>query len=137
MLYQNLPVPASRGFIPSVALDYLRSIWARKLFKLHEANAHESHQKLTAEYTVCCHPAGVLGFSADGGFWLSHSVPKYPDSPAESHFTGIHVSQTLNGQSFACVSLGPEGIEDLGPVLETANLYIYSPKWLPENLQKQ
>lgn len=64
-------------------------------------------------------------------------MPKYPDSPADSHFTGIHASQTLNGQSFACVSLGPEAIDSLGPVLEAANLYIYSPKELPADLQAE
>lgn len=80
---------------------------------------------------------GVLGLSEMGGFWLSHSVPKYPDSPADSAFTGIHISQILNGQSFACISLNPGAVESVSAVLQTADPYIYSPQTLPTALAIQ
>ncbi len=62
-------------------------------------------------------PAGVLGLSPGGGFWLSHSVPKYPDSPADSNFTGIQLGQTWHGQSFVCVSLRPSALEALADTI--------------------
>ena len=80
---------------------------------------------------------GVLGLSGFGGFWLSHSVPKYPDSPNDSPFTGIHTSQILNGQSFACLSLDPEGLETMSSLLQTANVDIFTPLSLPEGLRTQ
>ena len=80
-------------------------------------------------------PAGVLGISPGGGFWLSHSVPKYPDSPADSNFTGIQLGQTWHGQSFACLSLHPAGLETLASLLQIANLDIYTPHGLPPRIQ--
>ncbi len=81
--------------------------------------------------------SGVLGLSEAGGFWLSHSVPKYPDSPADSAFTGIHISQILNGQSFACLSLKPAALEAVSLTLQIADPYIYSPEALPPSLAHQ
>lgn len=78
--------------------------------------------------------AGVLAFSDSGGFLLSHSVPKYPDSPNEAAFGGIRLGQLLNGQSFVCVSLDPAGLEDVGEALKIANLDIFSPHSLNANL---
>lgn len=81
--------------------------------------------------------AGVLAFNATGGFLLSHSVPRFPDSPADAPFGGIQPGQLMNGQNFACVSLNAEGIAAVGLALQLANLYIYSPRRLPANLTSQ
>ena len=78
---------------------------------------------------------GVLGLDNSGGFWLSHSVPKYPDSPADAQFGGIRVGQLLNGQSFVCVSLTAEGLESLASLLQISNLDIFSPHTIPAGLQ--
>lgn len=97
----------------------------------------ESHCKEGCPSFVLGHSKGVLGLSEAGGFWLSHSVPKYPDSPADSAFTGIHISQILNGQSFACVSLDREALDHVSLILQTADPYIYSPQTLPAGMATQ
>lgn len=84
---------------------------------------------------VLGHSKGVLGLAAEGGFWLSHSVPKFPDSPADSNFTGIRMGQTWHGQSFACVSLTVQGLETLATLLQIATLDIYTPHTLPLPIQ--
>jgi deoxyribonuclease-2 len=50
------------------------------------------------------HTKGVVAFSAKGlGFWLVHSVPKYPPDPKTSY--GYPHTGQVYGQSFLCVSL--------------------------------
>ena len=37
--------------------------------------------------------AGVLGFQNDGGFYLLHSTPNFPDDPAKDQYQGARASQ--------------------------------------------
>ena len=75
--------------------------------------------------------AGVLGFDAAGGFLLLHSAPKFPDSPADAPYGGIHAPELRHAQSFVCVTLTPSAVEEVAGLLQTTNLYIYSPLKLP------
>jgi len=54
------------------------------------------------------HCKGVLTADNNGGFWLIHSVPKFPDL-VPSHFTWT--ASTIYGQSFLCVTLDVSGVE--------------------------
>jgi hypothetical protein len=56
------------------------------------------------------HTKGVLGADAEGGFWLTSSLPKFPDLTGPS-FTWGAASKTY-GQSFLCVSLGPAALDE-------------------------
>jgi len=58
---------------------------------------------------------GVMAADANGGFWLVHSVPKFPDlGPASFTWT----ASTIYGQSFLCVSLDTDGVENAATALE-------------------
>lgn len=50
------------------------------------------------------HAKGVLVFDDRSGFWLLHSVPKYPNNPAANHSADLDVPQTYFGQSLFCLS---------------------------------
>ena len=78
--------------------------------------------------------AGVLGFDEAGGFWLLHSAPKFPDSPANKSYGGIYRSQTIHAQAFLCISLSAATTDAIGSLLQVTNLYMYSPTSLPADL---
>lgn len=47
--------------------------------------------------------AGVLGFDKNSGFWLVHSVPKFPPYINKGlDFSGFSLT---NGQTFLCMSI--------------------------------
>eukprot|EP01125_Pyxidicula_operculata_P001528 TRINITY_DN11390_c0_g1_i1.p1 TRINITY_DN11390_c0_g1~~TRINITY_DN11390_c0_g1_i1.p1 ORF type:complete len:342 (+),score=70.99 TRINITY_DN11390_c0_g1_i1:62-1087(+) len=48
------------------------------------------------------HTKGVFGFSSTGGFWLVHSVPKFPDFVSNGY--SYPDPQAIYAQSFICVS---------------------------------
>ena len=76
----------------------------------------------------------MLGFNPDGGFWLIHSAPKFPDSPANASYGGIYPSQTIHAQSFVCISLDAATLDEVSDLLQITDLYIYSPHELSEGL---
>lgn len=80
---------------------------------------------------------GVLGFDKEnGGFWLMHSAPKFPDSRANSSYGGIYPGQTLHAQAFVCISLNATVLDSIAGLLQITDLFIYSPRELPEALAR-
>jgi deoxyribonuclease-2 len=68
------------------------------------------------------HTKGVMGASADGGFLLSHSWPKFPD------LTGPAVSwggSTIYAQTFLCLSLESDQFEEAAAGMQFADPYVY------------
>ena len=41
--------------------------------------------------------AGVLGFEEDGGFYLLHSTPNFPDNPADDEYHGTGSTLHVQG----------------------------------------
>ena len=68
---------------------------------------------------------------------MIHSAPKFPDSPANSSYSGIHWSQTIHAQAFVCISMDASTLDAVGAFLRTTDLYIYSPHHLAQDLQAQ
>ena len=81
------------------------------------------------------HTKGALVFSKDMGFWLVHSVPKYPPS-MNNAYDYPHTGQ-MYGQSFLCISLSTKASADkIATQLMFNHPYIYStyiPKWTVKN----
>lgn len=58
------------------------------------------------------HTKGVVVMTSQGGFWLVHSVPKYPPTPPDGYsypHSGHHY-----GQSMLCISLSADQAHILG-----------------------
>ncbi|XP_062560248.1 plancitoxin-1 [Armigeres subalbatus] len=70
------------------------------------------------------HTKGVVATDGTTGFWLIHSVPKYPPMLNESYHypdTGKHY-----GQSFLCFSVGVDQMETIGQQLIMNEPHVYS-----------
>jgi len=61
------------------------------------------------------HAKGVVAYDSNGGFWLVHSVPKFP--PVGSSPFSMPDNSYVYGQSFLCLSLGTAAIDQVGSAL--------------------
>jgi len=61
------------------------------------------------------HAKGVVFFDGTQGFWLIHSLPKYPDRRSTG-YKGL--SDDTYGQSFICVTLPASALQTIGEQLQ-------------------
>ena len=77
---------------------------------------------------------GVLVMNEDMGFWLVHSVPKFPPSLAENNLYDYPHTGQMYGQSFLCISLNTSTSADqIGLQMMYNQPYLYSvniPDWV-------
>ena len=78
------------------------------------------HDDESEPYFYFAHSKGVLGIdsssgsnSNNGGFFLSHSAPRFPNDPEENSYAGLLPAQQRFSQHFLCISLGASGMENL------------------------
>ncbi len=78
------------------------------------------------------HTKGVVVFGKKQGFWLIHSVPKYPSSVETGEYGYPHTGQ-MYGQSFLCITLDTkQGIVDsIGEQLLVDRPYVFEQKITP------
>jgi deoxyribonuclease-2 len=70
----------------------------------------------------------VLDTTANGGgFWLTHSVPKFPAGPIQdpAGYAGLGSNAWMYGQSAACFSLTPAAVGPLAETLQFNHPHIY------------
>ena len=77
------------------------------------------------------HSKGVVGYDSTGGFWLVHSVPKFPPPVSESY--SYPDSGTIYGQSMLCISLSLSGIDQIGRQAQT-NVPSFYDYHMPQDL---
>ncbi|TRY68785.1 hypothetical protein TCAL_03062 [Tigriopus californicus] len=79
------------------------------------------------------HTKGVLSLDRTSGFWLIHSVPKYPPPLTNTSYGYPHTGR-MYGQSFLCISVGTNVTADLiGRQLQYHDPFIYDvflPDWM-------
>lgn len=83
------------------------------------------------EHWDAAHSKGAAAFDAAGsGFWLQHSVPRWPDAPGHPGFDTIQHPQTVFGQHLACFSFGGAdgrpALASVARLLATAGPHIHS-----------
>lgn len=72
------------------------------------------------------HTKGVLALDHASGFWLVHSVPKFPPAPSTNHSYAYPHTGQMYGQSFLCVTVGTNLTADLiGRQLQYHDPFIY------------
>ena len=82
------------------------------------------------------HAKGVLMLNKDQGFWLIHSVPKFP-SVSRSNFSSFEYPRSGRqyGQSFLCVSFGSDQFYNVGKQLQHNEVATYA-KNIPDVFTK-
>jgi len=68
------------------------------------------------------HAKGVAVFNTKGGFWMIHSVPKWPNRRSKGY--GVLPSDKF-GQTFMCLSLSANTFDDVGKLLGTNWVQFY------------
>lgn len=76
------------------------------------------------------HTKGVFSTDGNTGFWMIHSVPKFPDINSYSYPSNA----VRNGQSFLCISINSSEIETIGEQFIYNEVNIYGSR-IPENLK--
>jgi len=69
------------------------------------------------------HTKGVVSFDSSGGFWLVHSVPRFPD-PTGQPYAGYPGYAKDYGQSFLCVTYNLASFNDI------ANAFLLNRPWV-------
>jgi len=77
------------------------------------------------------HAKGVIASDGETGYWLIHSVPKYPDL-TQSDFTWT--ASTIYGQTFLCVSLPHKTLDTLAGQIIEMHPHVYSSN-MPSSLE--
>lgn len=89
------------------ARSVLRGL-ASRLEASFESSKQPGHAHTPLESGTSGHTKGVLAADANGGYWMVHSVPKYPDLSTDSY---SWTTSTTYGQTFLCMSLDSTMIE--------------------------
>jgi deoxyribonuclease II len=79
------------------------------------------------------HTKGVVVANDISGFWLIHSVPKYPPALEEGRYDYPHTG-TIYGQSFLCISFTGDQMGTVGKQLAFNEPHFYS-SHVPEYLK--
>ncbi|CRK97795.1 CLUMA_CG011174, isoform A [Clunio marinus] len=79
------------------------------------------------------HTKGVVVANDISGFWMVHSVPKYPPAMEENSYS-FPKSGEIYGQSFLCISLDGNQIDKVGKQLKYNEAHFYS-SHVPEHLK--
>ncbi|KAF2070022.1 hypothetical protein CYY_008653 [Polysphondylium violaceum] len=86
-------------------------------------NDQPPESKVGSDYA---HSKGVVAFTDDVGFWLIHSVPRFPLDPKTTKYH-YPANEVRNGQSFLCVSYNAhENFAKIAEKIYTNRAYIYS-----------
>lgn len=77
--------------------------------------------KTTSTYA---HMKGVMFFDENSGFYLLHSVPRFPNNLTQG-YSGYPLNEITYGQSFLCASHATDEFDTLGLVLQRAGPWFY------------
>lgn len=77
------------------------------------------------------HTKGDIAFDSTGGFWLVHSVPRFP-APATDTYS-FPIDERIYGQSFLCISVGIGMINNIGEQFLLNKPFVYDNN-LPDSL---
>ena len=80
---------------------------------------NDEHPEGNTSFTMG-HTKGVIAYADKTGFWLVHSVPKYPPYPETGQY-GYPSTGEKFGQSFLCISIDTSKTAEL-----IANQFLYN-----------
>ena len=73
------------------------------------------------------HAKGVIATTSSGGFWLAHSMPKFPPPFADGY--SVDTSLDRYGQTLICIDMSRATIDDVCQQLSIADVDLYDSNW--------
>jgi len=67
------------------------------------------------------HTKGLTAYTSNNGFWIAHSTPQYPPPQADQYSFPLKEY----GQSFICLTLGLDALNDVGNAFLLNRPYVY------------
>ncbi|XP_047102269.1 deoxyribonuclease-2-alpha isoform X3 [Schistocerca piceifrons] len=122
LAYLYMTSNASKGWVlSSKSVNSTDSLPGRTMSQLYESCSNQNSSLLWLIYNDepvngtssldLGHTKGVVVANMDGGFWLVHSVPKFPPVPCTSQMYGYPATGLHYGQSFFCISMAAKSLD--------------------------
>ncbi|XP_049806223.1 plancitoxin-1 isoform X1 [Schistocerca nitens] len=145
LAYLYMTSNASKGWVlSSKSVNSTDSLPGRTMSQLYESCLNQNSSLLWLIYNDepvngtssldLGHTKGVVVANMDGGFWLVHSVPKFPHVPCTSQMYGYPATGLHYGQSFFCISMAAKSLDIVGEQLLYNEPELYSSQ-IPFNLK--
>lgn len=145
LAYLYMTSNASKGWIlSSKPINSTDSLPGRTMSQLYDSCSNQNSSLLWLIYNDepvnstssfdLGHTKGVVVANMDGGFWLVHSVPKFPYVPCTSQMYGYPATGLHYGQSFLCISMAAKSLDIVGEQLLYNEPELYSSQ-IPSNLK--
>lgn len=80
------------------------------------------------------HTKGVIAFDATAGYWLIHSVPRYPNTGAQ--YEGYPEYAKIYAQSFLCISVNTATLDTIGRLLQWYRPHIHDQNLIDADVDK-
>lgn len=106
----------------SAAGSALRVSWNDELPAAFAASGAAADGNATLSSATSGHTKGVLGANATGGFFLTHTLPKFPVLTAPYAYVG----SAIYAQTFTCISLSPAELESAAAGVAHVDPYVYA-----------
>lgn len=101
-------------------------------------NDDTSFVQAASTHSNYAHAKGVLSTTTNGGFWLIHSVPRFPRQQVGTEaYEGITDNGRVHGQSFLCISLDLQQVKVAISQLLLAHPYVYQSGGFDNALKEQ
>ena len=110
------PLSRTLDQLASDRASLARVLWNDELPAAAAANATTSGSGTSG------HTKGVLGSGAGGGFFLTHTLPKFPDLTGADAWAS---ASTIYGQNFLCLTLAPAMIDAVALALQYDDIHAF------------
>lgn len=115
---------------PGGTLDQKSSAVSRTLLQAYKSGVayamwndeHPDGKKVPSPHA---HAKGVVAFKSDGGFWLTHSLPSFPQTVDNGYESSWAAAAHKYGQSYLCLSVDTQALQQVGDAMRTNRPSIY------------
>mmetsp|Transcript_149414 Transcript_149414/g.461245 ORF Transcript_149414/g.461245 Transcript_149414/m.461245 type:complete len:343 (-) Transcript_149414:227-1255(-) len=115
---------------PDGTLDAETSPLSRTLLQAYKKGVgyamwNDEHPDGTKIKAPMAHAKGVVAFDSEEGFWLTHSLPRFPQKVAKGYKSSWEAAAHDYGQSYLCLSLHTAALSQVGDAMITNRPSIY------------
>jgi len=71
------------------------------------------------------HAKGAVAFGTQGGCWLTHSVPNFPNTVSHGPTHAWDDASTKYGQNFLCITVGVAALQQIGEAMLVNRVSVY------------